>query len=157
MRLDGRLSNAVLAVELAVAREIAETDQSFVREGQDARAEAVPFDLLRDMIGYRMALGQARIVRRQERGRDDPDRAEFGRLFRVEPTREPAAERAPELFLFAEELAEAVDKFSARDGADCGGQDVAAVADLVPVPVLVFVPFRSCGNLLVQLGEASSV
>lgn len=157
VRLDGRLSSASLAVELAIAREIAETNQGFVREGQDARAKAVPFGFLRDMIGDRMALGRARVVRRQERGRDDPDRAEFGRLFRVKPTREPTAERAPELFLFAEELAEAVDEFSSRDGADCGGQDVAAVADLVPVPVLIFVPFRSCCDLLVQLGEASSV
>ena len=157
MRLDGRLSSASLAVELAVAREVAETNQSFVREGQDARAEAVPFGLLRDVIGDRMALWQARIVRRQERGRDDSNRAEFGRLFRVEPTRESAAKRAPELFLLAEELAEAVDEFSSGDGADCGGQDVAAVADLVPVPVLVLVPFRSCGNLPVQLSEAPSV
>lgn len=150
-----------LAVELAVTGEISEADERFVREGQDAGSERLAifvgnFRPFERRSGNSFA-DRCRIMRRIERARDDADRAKFGCLFRVQAAREPSAEGAPKVFLFAQELAKRVDEFPPRDGPDRGGQDFAAVPDLVPVLVLVLVRLGCCSDLLVELGEPGTV
>lgn len=102
-------------------------------------------------------LGELFMTGRQEGAGDDADCAQFGGLLRVESAGEAPAQGTPELFLLAEELAKRVNDFTPCDGADCGGQDFAAVADLVPVLVLVLVGLGRRRYLLVELGEARTV